>query len=219
MNGKASTPVYYPESAQKTLDAGWWSNFSDYYTVKAGNAAEFKFYNYSDEVNNWDNWVLVVANSERGTAGYSEYVVLRNDAYGWQGAKNTNDDKTWFTTFTNDFNWDTFKKDMDGSLVDLTVALGTDGNLSMKASITTKAGKTYHMEFAMPIASKPSSVNLFFVNEKSYIDGSNVSTGISSVKAGGNISSYGRTYNISGQRVGSGYKGLVIKNGKKIIMK
>lgn len=219
MNGKASTPVYYPESSQKTLDAGWWSNFSDYYTVKAGNAAEFKFYNYSDEVNNWDNWVLAVANSERGTAGYSEYVALRNDAYGWQGAKNTNDDKTWFTTFTNDFNWDTFKKDMDGSLVDLTVALGTDGNLSVKASITTKSGKTYHMEFAMPIASKPSSINLFFVNEKSYIDGSNVSTGISSVKASGNISSYGRTYNISGQRVGSSYKGLVIKNGKKIIMK
>ena len=29
----------------------------------------------------------------------------------------------------------------------------------------------------------------------------------------------GQLYNLSGQRIGNGYKGLVIKNGKKIVMK
>ena len=219
MDGAAAPSVYYPESSQKNLDASWWTNFSDYYTLKAGTTAEFKFYNYSDMVNNWDNWLLVAANNERGAAGYSEYFVLRNDAYGWQGSVNTNDDKTWFTKLTNDFNWDTFKEDMNGSLVDMTVALDKDGSMTVNADILSKSGTKYNMQFALPIASKPSAVTLFFVNEKSYIDGSNVSTGISSVKASGNSSADGRMYNINGQRVGSGYKGLVIKNGKKVIMK
>lgn len=219
MNGAAAPSVYYPESSQKNLDASWWTNFSDYYTLKAGTTAEFKFYNYSDKANNWDNWSLVAANNERGAAGYSEYFVLRNDAYGWKGSVNTNDDKTWFTKLTNDFNWDTFKEDMNGSYVDMTVALDKDGSMTVNADILSKSGTKYNMQFALPIASKPSAVTLFFVNEKSYIDGSNVPTGISSVKASGNSSADGRMYNINGQRVGSGYKGLVIKNGKKVIMK
>ena len=218
MNGAAAPSVYYPESSQKNLDASWWTNFSDYYTLKAGTTAEFKFYNYSDMVNNWDNWLLVVANNERDAAGYSEYFVLRNDAYGWQGSVNTNDDKTWFTKLTNDFNWDTFKEDMNGSYVDMTVALDKDGSMTVNADILSKSGKKYNMQFALPIASKPSAVTLFFVNEKSYIDGSSVRTGIS-LPAVSDRRTDGRAYNLSGIQVGTGYHGIVIKNGRKIIQK
>lgn len=218
MNGAAAPSVYYPESSQKNLDASWWTNFSDYYTLKAGTTAEFNFYNYSDMVNNWNNWILVAANNERGAAGYSEYFVLRNDAYGWQGSVNTNDDKTWFTKLTNDFNWDTFKEDMNGSYVDMTVALDKDGSMTVNADILSKSGKKYNMQFALPIASKPSAVTLFFVNEKSYIDGSSVSTGIS-LPAVSSRRADGRVYNLKGMQVGTGYHGIVIKNGRKIIQK
>lgn len=218
MNGAAAPSVYYPESSQKNLDASWWTNFSDYYTLKAGTTAEFKFYNYSDMVNNWNNWILVAANNERGATGYSEYFVLRNDAYSWQGNKNTNTDKTWFTKLTNDFNWDTFKEDMNGSYVDMTVSLDKDGSMTVNADILSKSGKKYNMQFALPIASKPSAVTLFFVNEKSYIDGSCVPTGIS-LPAVSDRRTDGRAYNLSGIQVGTGYHGIVIKNGRKIIQK
>lgn len=41
---EADAPVYYPVSMQKNTTAGWWTNFStDYYKLKKGGKAEFKF--------------------------------------------------------------------------------------------------------------------------------------------------------------------------------
>lgn len=218
-NAQASTPVYYPESQQKDLTAAWWTNFSkEYYTLKAGSDAVFKFYNYSDKANNWDNWILSVTNSERGSNGYKEYVMLRNDNYGWTPTANTTDN-SWYTSLTSDFNWDTFKEDMDGSLVDMTVSLATDGTFTMKATITAKSGKVYNYGFVMPIASAPSQVMLSFVNEKSYIDGSSLATGIKGIETQAVGKGKTATFNLCGQRVGNSYKGVVIAGGKKVVRK
>lgn len=215
--------VYFPESMEKNTSAAWWTNFSkDYYTLKKGNKAELKFYNYSNKVANWNNWCLVAANAERGAEGYGEHFVLRNDNYGWftVAGGNTNDNSSNVEfTLQSDYNWDTFVEDMDGSLVDMNVEF-TGNVVKMTSTITTTTKKVYNYSFSMKLTQPEDKVVLFFVNEGSYIDGSSLATGINSPyvitkKAEGN----GKWYNLNGQQVDSSYKGIVIVNGRKFVNK
>lgn len=215
--------VYFPESMEKNTSAAWWTNFSkDYYTLKKGSKAEFKFYNYSNKQANWNNWCLVAANAERGAEGYGEHFVLRNDNYGWftVAGGNTNDNSSNVEfTLQSDYNWDTFLDDMDGSLVDMNVEF--NGNVvKMTSTITTTTKKVYNYSFSMKLTQPEDKVVLFFVNEGSYIDGSSLATGINSPyvitkKSEGN----GKWYNLNGQQVDSSYKGIVIVNGRKFVNK
>lgn len=61
-------------------------------------------------------------------------------------------------------------------------------------------------------------VTLFFVNEKSYIDGSSLSTGIANPIIIQKKTD-GKWYNLAGQQVDKSYKGVVIVNGKKFVNK
>lgn len=215
--------VYFPESMEKNTSAAWWTNFSkDYYTLKKGNKAELKFYNYSNKVANWNNWCLVAANAERGAEGYGEHFVLRNDNYGWftVAGGNTNDNSSNVEfTLQSEYNWDTFLDDMDGSLVDMNVEF-TGNVVKMTSTITTTTKKVYNYSFSMKLTQPEDKVVLFFVNEGSYIDGSSLATGINSPyvitkKTEGN----GKWYNLNGQQVDSSYKGIVIVNGRKFVNK
>lgn len=216
--------VYFPESMEKNTSAAWWTNFSkDYYTLKKGNKAELKFYNYSNKVANWNNWCLVAANAERGAEGYGEHFVLRNDNYGWftVAGGNTNDNSSNVEfTLQSDYNWDTFLEDMDGSLVDMNVEFTSGNVVKIISTITTTTKKVYNYSFSMKLTQPEDKVVLFFVNEGSYIDGSSLATGINSPyvitkKAEGN----GKWYNLNGQQVDSSYKGIVIVNGRKFVNK
>lgn len=215
-----TTPVYYPVSQQKNKTAGFWTNFSSDYVLKSGKKAEFKFYNYSDEVNNWDNWALVAASASRGASNYAEYFVLRNDNYAWftklGGNTNENTANVQFT-LDNNFDWTNFKQDMNGSLVDMVVEYVASGTIKVNATIT-KDKKTYNYAFSMTSNTIKGDVTLFFVNEKSYIDGSSLSTGISNpiIIQKKNDSKW---FNLSGQQVDKSYKGVVIVNGKKFVNK
>ena len=215
-----TTPVYYPVSQQKNKTAGFWTNFSSDYVLKSGKKAEFKFYNYSDEVNNWDNWALVAATASRGASNYAEYFVLRNDNYAWftklGGNTNENTANVNFT-LDNNFDWTNFKQDMNGSLVDMVVEYVASGTIKVNATIT-KDKKTYNYSFSMTSSTIKGDVTLFFVNEKSYIDGSSLSTGISNPIIIQKKND-GKWFNLSGQQVDKSYKGVVIVNGKKFVNK
>lgn len=74
---------------------GWWSDNTAGYELANGATLTLKLNNYSDGVNNWDNFVLGFVNTPVTTdllanpdnyAGYAEYAVLRADAYGWGDA-------------------------------------------------------------------------------------------------------------------------------------
>lgn len=214
-----TTPVYYPVSAQKNTTSGWWTNFSPYYELQAGKKMQFKFYNYSDMSAVWNNWCLAATQIKREDAGYGadkEYFVIRNDKFGWGANHNAEG-------FTNDFDWSggddrpILKKDLNGSLVDMTVSLTAAGVFKMESTITTTTNKVYHYTYTTTLTAKPSKIVLFFVNEKSYIDGSSLSTGISNpiiIKKND-----GKWFNLSGQQVDKSYKGVVIVNGKKFVNK
>ena len=205
-----TTPVYYPESAQKNTTSTWWTNFSSDYKLQAGKKAQFKFYNYSNAANNWCNWALYGANVTHGATGYAEYFGIRCDNWNNTAASNTG--------CVSNYVWETFKDDMNGSLVDMTVEYAASGAFKMTATITTASKKVYNYSFSTTISSKPSQITLFFVNEGSYIDGSSLSTGIANPIIIQKKND-GKWFNLSGQQVDKSYKGVVIVNGKKFVNK
>ncbi len=206
------TPDYYPVSQLKNVSAGWWQNFStESYNLQKEGSIKFHFYNYSDEAENWHSWVLYGASATHGASGYNEYFGVRND--NWDNTSVSNDG------CTSDFNWDTFKQDMNGSLVNMTVNYSSAGVFKMTAKILTKEGKEYNYSFSKAINSKPENLVLFFVSEKSYIDGEKAASGIRDIWNVSPANLDTPVYNLNGQRVDSTYKGIVIKNGKKYVQK
>jgi hypothetical protein len=142
---------------------GWWSvhtplnRFDDSFE-KWG--VEFINGN-SGGASNWNNWLLVCTNGTWiGDDGYSEYFVLRSDAYGWGSAYDSG-------TMTQSFNWDTYVKDMHNA--DCKVIFNYQGgNLLMKAFQTTEAGvEMPDYLFEVPVAAP---IGLFFTMELAYVD-------------------------------------------------
>lgn len=202
------TATYFPESTSKNLTSGWWSNFSkENYVIEPDQTIRFMFHNYSDEAENWHNWALYGASATHGASGYTEYLGIRNDF--WDNTTGSNDG------CSANFDWDTFKADMNGSMVDMTVNYGIDGVFAMDAAITTAAGKPYTYSFTKDVPGAPAKITLFFVSEKSYIDG----TALASVSTIAIEDANARIFNIYGQEVNEHYKGIVIKNGKKYLQK
>lgn len=192
---------------------GWWTAFSDYYTLVDGQTATITFTNYSDKALNWHNWLLVVTNNEeRGGDDYAEYFVLRADNYGW-GAQYENG------TLTSNFNWDTFLDDMDGSKVAMTVT--RDGNkITVHADMTTTTETTYFENYEVEIADLPEAIGFFLTVENAHLEDLTVAVAnnINAVPVVAE-SNNAAVYNLAGQRVGDNYRGLIVKNGKKFINK
>lgn len=177
----------------------------------------FKFTNYSSQGDNWNNWVLVfTTNADRDTEAYSEYFVLRCDNYGW-GANYA------ASGLSSYYNWDTFKADMDGSNVVLTITR-TDDKVAVSAAITTASGNTdYWEKYETTIPNLPQTVRCFLSTELGHLDIASAewtaaATGISSVKAVSEKAD-GAIYNLAGQKVSKDTKGIVIQNGKKTLKK
>ena len=201
--------TYYPESQNKNLTSGWWTNFSDYYAITAGESARFVFRNHSDKKENWHNWAVYASNAERKSDGSldKEYFGIRADNWNNTTGDNAN--------CVSDFNWETFKNDMDGSTVDMTISY-INGKLSMTSTITTAAGVEYHLSYTYPTSLSIDKVVIFFVSEGSYIaeDG----LGIESVIVEEKQKETG-IYDIYGRRLKELRSGLNIVNGKKVFVK
>ena len=208
-NYQPATGVYYPVSQQISINPNSWTNFSaENYELNQGDEADFHFLNYSDAAENWHNWALYGASATHGASGYKEYFGIRCD--NWDNTTGSNNGCSC------DFNWDTFKTDMNGSQVDMHTVYDDNGVFSMNSTITTAGGKKYKYSYNKTIDSKPEKITLFFVSEKSYIDGSELEAGVTDTAIDRHPDD-GKTYNVWGQEVGSDYKGIVIRNGRKLI--
>ena len=207
-----SNAVYYPTSAYKRTTDSWWSNFShEDYTLSQGSTAEFHFYNYSNKLENWNNWVLFGTSGPRNSAGYTQYFGVRAD--NWDIITGSN------SGCVSNYNWDTFKSDMDGSLVDMKCSYGAGGLFTMESKITCSSGKVLDYSYSTIIPGNPKEITLFFVSEGSYIDGDKAKpAGINLTTTQPHDHSTS-TFNLAGQKVDENYRGVVIKNGRKFIRK
>lgn len=135
----ANTPAwFYPYSSATTVGAvdnstPWWSAFTNYTSVTGEGYFHYKFVNYSSKANNWNNWVLALTNGQsRSSLNYKEYFILRADNFGWG---------TYYlgANLTNDFNFNSFKTDMDGATIVISLKVSVE---STKAANVGKVLKS-----------------------------------------------------------------------------
>ena len=106
---------------------------------------------------------------------------------------------------------------MDGSLVDMKCGYSADGLFTMESKITCASGKVLDYSYSKTIAANPQQLTLFFVSEGSYIDGDKAKAAGISLTTSQPRNLTTSTFNLAGQKVDENYRGVVIKNGRKVI--
>lgn len=119
----------------------FWTEFSEVKEVPSGESVTVNFKNYSSQLENWNNFVVILQNvadvhSADDNADYKEYAVVRADNFGWGAGYDG------IVTPECDWNWDTFKADIDGADVELTITSNGD-TADIEAKVTSAAGTTY----------------------------------------------------------------------------
>ena len=123
----------------------FWTEFSDVVAVPEGESVTVNFKNYSSGLENWNNFVVILQNvadahSADDNADYKEYGVVRADNFGWGAGYDG------IAALDCDWNWDTFKTDVDGADVELTITNNGD-TADVVAKVTTVEGTTYNQSY------------------------------------------------------------------------
>lgn len=158
MSVKAALEVVADPNAIEVLGTptyalGWWSEFTNSVELPDGATKVVKLNNYSDGVNNWDNFCIAFTNTNTTSdkapsadnyEGYAEYAVVRADAYGWGDASYAG---TFETSWTDWAGWLAAMMDADvtltitrngGEIVMDAVFVDRDGNeMTSKSTITS----------------------------------------------------------------------------------
>ncbi|MCR4586941.1 MAG: LamG domain-containing protein [Lachnospiraceae bacterium] len=125
--------------------SGFFTEFSPIFSVPEGASVTKSFTNYTSGVENWHNFVLILQNTPSGHSAdqnpdYAEYAVVRADNYGWGAGYEG------IVTPECDWNWDSFKSDMDGAKITATITNNGDtADIAIVAETT--AGKVYHQKY------------------------------------------------------------------------
>lgn len=102
--------------------------------LAAGMTRHITFTNHSNKEQNWNNWILNVG-STNDKAKTPDVMQLRADE--WELVDNANTGKV------SNFNWGTFKDDMDGATVAMDVT-NSGKHIYVNATITTTGGTKYN---------------------------------------------------------------------------
>ncbi len=161
--------------------SGWWTTFSDYFSVPTGKLLHLEFINHGTGVNNWNNWNLAVTNeiADRAAADYKEYFVLRSDAYGWGGKMANVDPRYAFDikmithnypdTDGNGDIWNDFRTTMQGARVSLDIDHSATGNVFVTATAVGTNGVTLVETYQQPV-SAAADLMAFLICDGSYFE-------------------------------------------------
>ena len=143
---------------------GWWSAFSSYYRIPSEGTLRLNFTNYTDGVDNWDNYLLVVTNDDtRDGLLYSEYFVLRADLYGWGSSYDSSN------LTSSGFDWDTFTSSMNGATVDITIAR-SDSTVTAECKVTGSDGNVFTQTLTATCGDGTQVIRAFLTTEDGYVD-------------------------------------------------
>ena len=135
--------------------SGWKGAFSDYFTIPTNKLLHLEFVNYGSGINNWNNWNLAVANvADRDADNYSDYFVLRSDAYGWGNsdfALNMISQNYPDTDGDGDI-WNDFRTTMQGAYVTIDVDHSATGNVFVTATALGVNGTTLVETYQQPVS-------------------------------------------------------------------
>lgn len=152
--------------------SGWWTEFSDYFTIPTGKLLHLEFVNYSG-TENWNNWNLAVANevADRDGDDYAEYLVLRSDAYGWGngdfdlGVVSHN----YPDTDGDDDIWNDFRATMQGAYVTLELDHSASGYVFVTATAVGTNGTELVMTYNQPV-SAADDITAFLIVDASHLE-------------------------------------------------
>lgn len=173
VSGGGDTPVednkVYVPVGTADCTAGWWTAFSDYFTIPANQSFHTSFINHTSGAGNWNNWNLCVSTAaERGADGYAEYFVIRSDAYGWGDSFAADGSFANEGYPTNDDEWGQFRENMEGAKVDMTVQR-IGAQVKVTAIATSKNGTIYKEVFTATCGDGTNDINAFLICDGSYL--------------------------------------------------
>lgn len=150
--------------------SGWWTAFSDYFTIPANKLLHLEFINHTSGVNNWNNWNLAVVNvANRDAADYKEYFVLRSDAYGWgNGDYDASMIQHNYSDIDGDGDiWEDFRTTMQGASVTIDIDHSATGNVYVTATAIGINGTKLVETYQQPVSATDDIV-AFLVCDGSY---------------------------------------------------
>ena len=173
---KTTIDIAVAEVGAKDYTSGWWVDFSQYFVVPQGKCLTVKFINHNGTLdgtgtgNNWSNWNMCVASGERDSDGYTEFFVLRSDAYGWgngdyNGAMISQD---YPDTDGDGDIWNDFKRHLDGASVEMQIDYATAGTVFLTATHTSVEGVVLTETYEQPVTGP--SVTAFLIADGSFME-------------------------------------------------
>lgn len=134
----------------------WWTEFSDEFNIPSGESKTVKMYCYSNEINVYHSPVVILRKAD-----LTEYAGLRMDNFGWG-------DSYPSATLTNDWNFDVFAENINGSYIEITVTNNGDGTANVRYDVTYATGETHFQEYA-GVTVDSADLNFTLVLEGAYL--------------------------------------------------
>ena len=141
--------------------AGWWSAFTKDVKVPAGETYQVDFTNYSSLANNWNNFVVILRNTN-----LQEYGVYRADNYAWRydinpvpGAIYSGGQKDWAAWLAA----------MDGAKCTVYITNCNNGTADIQIVMKGTDGNTYYQYYLGSNAIDTNDLNFSFTVDGSYL--------------------------------------------------
>ena len=141
--------------------AGWWSAFTKDVKVPAVETYQVDFTNYSSLANNWNNFVVILRNTN-----LQEYGVYRADNYAWRydinpvpGAIYSGGQKDWAAWLAA----------MDGAKCTVYITNCNNGTADIQIVMKGTDGNTYYQYYLGSNAIDPNDLNFSFTVDGSYL--------------------------------------------------
>lgn len=142
---------------------GWWGAHSDNIKVGPGETFVSTFTNYTNGVNNYNNFVVVLC-----AADNTEYAVVRSDNFGW------GDGYAACTPSGGQTDWATWLAAMDGAKVTTYITNNGDGTADVKAVMVGNDGNTYTQDYIGINSINPDDFYFRFTVEGCHLEFDNV---------------------------------------------
>ena len=138
----------------------WWSAHSENIKVGPNETFVTTFTNYTSGANNWNNFCVVLCNSD----GSTEYAVVRADNYGWGSGYDA------CTPSGGQADWAAWLKAMDGAKVTTYVTNNGNGTADVKAVMVGNDGQTYTQSYTGINTVDPDNFYFNFTIDNSHIE-------------------------------------------------
>lgn len=157
---KSSLPAQTEPVGAPDFTNGWWITFSQDWKVAPHESQTVSMKVGSDNLDNWHSPCTILR-----AAALNEYAVVRMDHFGWGAGYEGN---AALVTESN-WDWDTFKTNINGSHATITVTNNGDGTADINYYVVYENGEKHFQNYKNIIVDS-ADVQFSIVTEESYLE-------------------------------------------------